>query len=132
MVKTGTTLQLTPDFIKSPVVQQRVQRLGITPTAFASSIEVIIDSQGGDTSKVNLSYSQANRYSIQAADLIATNIKEDWIPPSKCAIHWDGKLMKTLDESGIEDRLPTLISGYFTTICIDLNNPCNSLNTYLL
>ena len=52
VVKTGTTLQLTPDFLKSPVLQQRVQRFGITPTAFASSMEVVIDGQGGDTSEV--------------------------------------------------------------------------------
>ena len=97
-------LELTPDFLQSPVLQQRAQRCGITPTALAATMEALIESQGGDTSMVNLSYSQANRCSIQVADLISANIKDNWTPPSKCVIHWDGKLMKTLDESGIEDR----------------------------
>ena len=119
VVKTGTTLELTPDFLQSPVLQQRAQRCGITPTALAATMEALIESQGGDTSTVNLSYSQANRCSIQAAYLISANIKDNWTPPSKCVIHWDGKLMKTLDESGIEDRLPILISGNLTTFGTD-------------
>ena len=110
-VKTGLTLEITPDFLRSPLLQQRAQRCGITPTALAATFEAFIESQGGDTSKVNLSHSQAYRYGSQSADTISTRIKQDWTPPSKGVIHWDGKLMDTLDHSEIEDRLPILISG---------------------
>ena len=110
-VKTGITLEITPDFLQSPELQQRAQRCGITPTALAATFEAFFESQGGDTSKVNLSYSQAWRYRAKSADTISTRINQDWTPPSKGVIHWDGKLMDTLDHSGIEDRLPILISG---------------------
>ena len=42
---------------------------------------------------------------------IAETVSKDWIPPSSALVHWDGKLMASLDGSGDEERLPILLSG---------------------
>ena len=43
---------------------------------------------------------------------IAEQIKENWSPPNLAVIHWDGKLMETLQNKHlIEDCLPVLILG---------------------
>ena len=33
------------------------------------------------------------------------------MPLLKILVHWDGKLMDTLDSKGMDDRLPVLVSG---------------------
>ena len=38
-------------------------------------------------------------------------IKAEWTPSPKIVVHWDGKLMMTLNSKGIDDRLPILVSG---------------------
>ena len=43
---------------------------------------------------------------------LANKIKESWVPPTVGVLHWDGKLMDTLDnEFAVEERLPILLSG---------------------
>ena len=43
---------------------------------------------------------------------IASKIKESWVPPTRGIVHWDGKLMDTLDnKNAVEERLPILLSG---------------------
>ena len=34
-----------------------------------------------------------------------------WTPPAVSLVHWDGKLMSTLDGAGTEERVPVLLSG---------------------
>ena len=75
-VKPGITLKITPDFLRSPELQQRAQQLGLTTTALASTFDGFIVSQGGDTIKVNLSYSQAYTYRVQASLGIVTQVKD--------------------------------------------------------
>ena len=39
-------------------------------------------------------------------------IQDDWTPPERATIHWDGKLMGSLENKDInEERLPILVSG---------------------
>ena len=38
-------------------------------------------------------------------------VKEGWRPPAAAVLHWDGKLMDTLDGATTEERLPVLVSG---------------------
>ena len=42
---------------------------------------------------------------------IYEDIQEIWTPSNVCLIHWDGKLMDTLDGSMKSKRLPVLLSG---------------------
>ena len=51
------------------------------------------------------------RYSVEVRETIVENIKKDWSPPSIALVHWDGKLMLTLDGVHKEERLPVLVSG---------------------
>ena len=49
---------------------------------------------------------------MQTVQDIAGRIKSDWTPPNPAALHWDGKLIETLENKyKKDDRLPTLISG---------------------
>jgi len=52
------------------------------------------------------------RYQIASAQTIADEVKNSWKPPKVGIVHWDGKLMETLDNKyGVEERLPVLLSG---------------------
>ena len=55
------------------------------------------------------------RYRINTATEIMSDIKKEWTPPEHAAgIHWDEKLMSTLDDKySYEERLPVLISGIY-------------------
>ena len=57
------------------------------------------------------------RYQVKVTNSIATKIKSDWSPPNVELVHWDGKLMDTLNtEFAVQERLPILISGRFIVI----------------
>ena len=51
------------------------------------------------------------RFRNEVLPSITDKIKENWSPPSHALVHWDGKLMETLDGSSSEERLPALVSG---------------------
>ena len=68
-----------------------------SPTIAKAAVETIIKVSGGDTSKVNLSYSSSYRYCIKAAQQMAEQIKDSWTPSHISVLHWDEKLMSTLD-----------------------------------
>ena len=74
-------------------------------------LHALINACDGDTSAVNLNYSTAQRYSVEVHNTIAQKSKRDWKPPEIALLHWDGKLMLTLDGSKKEERLPVLLSG---------------------
>jgi hypothetical protein len=64
---------------------------------------------------VNL-YSDGFRYCDSAVSAMAERIKAEWTPPIPATLHWDGKLMETLEDKYTKvERLPVLLSG----ICID-------------
>ena len=73
-------------------------------------LHALINACDGDTSAVNLNYSTAQRYSVEVHNTIAQKIKRDWKPPEIALLHWDGKLMLTLDGAK-KERLPVLLSG---------------------
>ena len=92
-MKTGTTTTLPHDFMKSPSVVSALVRNKVTPTAAGAIFSALIKDNKGDTSSVNLSYTQIYRYRNQSSSSIANKICSDWVPPSKAVVHWDGKLM---------------------------------------
>jgi hypothetical protein len=110
-VKTGTTLELPHDFMKSPQLVAVATRNKIKPTALTAVISTLIETNKGDVTAVNLSYSSTNRYKLKAITSIADQIRDNWTPPATALIHWDGKLMNTLDNADKEERLPILLSG---------------------
>ena len=110
-VKSGTTITLCHDFMKSPSVVSALVRNKVMPTAAGAIFSALIEDNCGDSNAVNLSYTQIYRYRTQSNNSIANKIHSDWLPPAKAVIHWDGKLMATLDSSEQEERLPILLSG---------------------
>ena len=50
------------------------------------------------------------RYRENAQSSIANKL-HDWRPPGVSLVHWDGKLMSTLDGAGTGERVPVLLSG---------------------
>ena len=104
-------MKLPHDFMKSPQLIAAATRNKITPTGLSAVMTALIKSNKGDTSAVNLSYASASRYQMGALNTIAHKIHADWTPPAKALIHWDGKLMSTLDGADKEERLPILLSG---------------------
>ena len=110
-IKTGVTIHLAPDFINSPLIVSAAVRNRISPVALANVMTALVESCGGDTSAVNLSYSQVNRYMQKSTQDVVTAVVEAWVPPSKALLHWDSKLMRKLDGIGKQERMPVLLSG---------------------
>ena len=49
---------------------------------------------------------------MSAVVTIANKIKDSWVPPARSVVHWDVKLMDSLEnEYSVEERLPILLSG---------------------
>ena len=111
IIKTGTNIHVPHDVLKSPAIVSALTRNKITPTKASTLLSVFISACNGDPSKVSLNYSTAYRYSIEVNNTIAQKIKSDWVPPGIGLLHWDGKLMETLDGASKEERLPVLLSG---------------------
>ena len=45
-------------------------------------------------------------------EAIAEDVRQDWSPPAAGVVHWDGKLMSSLQGGpSKEERLPILVSG---------------------
>ena len=110
-VKTGVTVFIPPNILKSPKVVQSLVRNNISSSAISSVMHDIVTAVEGDPSKLSLSYATTQRYRVEAVKTIADKIKENWTPPSIANLHWDGKLMATLDGASQQERLPVLLSG---------------------
>ena len=112
VVKTGTSIFVAHDILKSPQVVFSSTRNKIAPTAKSATLTTIIAACGGNTDSVNLHWSTAYRYKVEASNSIAQKIKDNWKPPRVGLLQWDSKLMDTL-ETNVEqkERLPTLLLG---------------------
>lgn len=110
-VKTGTTIFVPHDVLKSQALVSSATRNKITPTAMSATLHALIEACDGETSAVNIHPTTAYRYKLEAANSIVKSLEESWKPPPVGLVHWDGKLMDTLDNSGKEERLPVLLSG---------------------
>ena len=78
----------------------------------SATLTTIIAACGGITDSVNLHWSTAYQYKVEASNLIAQKMKDNWKPPKVGLLHWDSQSINTLDTSiEQEERLPTLLSG---------------------
>ena len=111
LVKTGTTIHLKADFLDCPLLTSVAIRNKMNPTSLSNIMTALIQSCNGDTSAVNLSYSQTEKYMKKSSANICTTIQKSWVKPSQAFLHWDGKTMDALDKMGKEERLPVLVSG---------------------
>ena len=109
--KTGVEVFLPPDILKSPKVVSSLVRNNISSTAITSVIHDIVEAAGSDPTKLHLSHQYAWRGQNETIGIIQEQIKDNWKPPQRSCLHWDGKLMDTLDGRNKEERLPILLSG---------------------
>ena len=109
-VKSGVTVFIPPNILKSPKVVQSLVRNNISSSAISSVMHDIVTAVEGDPSTLSLSYATTQRYKVETVETIADKIKENWTPPSIANLHWDGKLMATLDGASQRERLPVLLS----------------------
>jgi len=107
---TGTSVLIPPDVLSKPNVVSLATRLKMTPTQQAAFTQGMIAELGGDVSMVASSYATADRSRRKVAAEIAVNIKDQWIPPKLCTLHWDGKLSGALHNPlQTEERLTVLV-----------------------
>lgn len=112
-MKTGTTIHVPFDICKHPAIVGCSVRNNVSPVTLSALVRELILACGGDASKINLHHSQALRYRTEAVQATVSAIKEQWQPPlpGTASLHWDGKLMTSLDSKENEERLPILVSG---------------------
>ena len=115
-VKVGTTITVPHNVLKSKNLVSTSVRNKVSPTALAGIVSALIDNTGGNKNAVTLSYTRTYSHRLEAIRSIAEEIKKNWRPPTKGIVHWDGKLMQTLDGCGKEERLPILLSGVYLKI----------------
>lgn len=111
-VKTGGEHFIPPDILAHKEVVECLTRNKITPTAGLAVVSSIITAIGGDTRKFKLSYGTSYRFRLAASREMAEAIKDQWIPAPISVLHWDEKLMETLDDKYLlDERMPVLLSG---------------------
>ena len=111
-LKTGSSAYWPPNILQHPLVVQEAVRSKMSVTDMANYTRTLVTATNGNVEAINLSYTQAYRYRAQQVANIATQIKEAWNPNSTMAIHWDGKLMSSLENKDVkEERMPVLVSG---------------------
>ena len=83
----------------------------VSSTVITSVIHDNLEVAGSDPTKLHLSHQYAWRSQNETLEKIHEQIKDNWKPPQISCLHWDGKLMDTLDGRCKEERLPILLSG---------------------
>ena len=109
--KAGVDVFIPHDILKSSELIACSLRNNISSTQLSAIVHSLILACGGDSTKVSLSSCSAWRYRTSVIPDISDKIKSEWAPSSRMTVHWDGKLMATLNSDGIDDRMPILVSG---------------------
>ena len=93
VVKTETSIFVPYDILRSPQVVSTSTKNKITPTAMSEALTTIIAAYGENTDSVNLHWSTAYRYKVEASNSIAQQIKDNWKTLKVGLLRWEGKLM---------------------------------------
>lgn len=110
-IKTGRDLFLSRYFIKHESIVSAAKRNKISASALLDIATAFIKAGNGDVNSVCLSYSFVYTSLKTETENLSMKIQSNWRPPKKALLHWDDKIMETLDGSSNEKRLPVLISG---------------------
>lgn len=86
-------------------------RLNMTPAQQSAFTKVLIEESGGDSSKVNLSYSYADKTRRNIVEKVASTIKQTWQAPKLASLHWDSKLMMSLQNQQVSEERLTVAVG---------------------
>ncbi|XP_076032948.1 uncharacterized protein LOC143020416 [Oratosquilla oratoria] len=111
MAKEGVLIFVPHDILKSKELVSYSVRNNISTTQLNTIVYSFVSACGRDTSKLNLSARTTHRYRASIMSELSLKNKDDWHPSDKVLVHWDGKLMDTLDSISTDDHLPILVSG---------------------
>ena len=109
--KTGGNLVLQKDFVQNKILVAASRRLKISPSGFKHFMKTLVQVGEGNPEAYNLSYSYIDKSFRNFSQQVSETIKQDWVPPSKCLVHWDEKITKCLDGSDNEKRMAITVSG---------------------
>ena len=102
----------TVDILKSPEFNKAADRFGLSLRGRFGMAGVIHRVCGTDLDTVNCSVMTAKRFADTNRKEAAELIKVEFVPPPRCAIHWDGKKVKNnCGASGKVERLVISASG---------------------
>ena len=108
--RTGTKAFIPHNILESPKLVSIATRMNITPTQQSALIAAVIVESGGDVSRVSTSYATADRSRRKVNKDIASTIKEKRTPPKLASLHWDSKLLPSLDNKNKnQERLPVAV-----------------------
>jgi hypothetical protein len=107
----GTPAFIPHDILSKPTIVSLATRLKMTPTQQSAFTQGLISASGGDVAMVAASYATADRSRRKVTAVIASNIKEQWVPPKLCTLHWDGKLTATLQNHRLTEERLTVSVG---------------------
>ena len=107
--RSGTLAFIPHDIHKRPRLVSMATRMHITPTQQAALTEAIIEECGGDPTRISRSYSTVDRSRRKVVGDVAQTIREEWRPPASATLHWDSKLMPSLDNHRREERLTVVV-----------------------
>jgi hypothetical protein len=86
-------------------------RIRMSPSEQAAYTRALLKEIGGDTSKVAMSYSTVNRSRRETGLKIAQGYKESWVAPKLVTIHWDSKLLPSLNNQNVLEERLTVVVG---------------------
>ncbi|ELT90425.1 hypothetical protein CAPTEDRAFT_197441 [Capitella teleta] len=89
----GTDLFLSKKIFTSPKVAALSTGMKLTPTQQAAFTKALIEEEGGDSSKVGISYATADRGRRAMNTKLAEEGKAVWKKPDLLSLHWDSKLL---------------------------------------
>ena len=111
-MKVGTNMFIPYNAVADSAIIGFETRTGASTSHTIGLLSTIVERFGREKSKVTLSYSTTYRSRIATVKKYAEAIQEAWICLSPETTHWDGKVMKDLqDQYQQEDMSPILISG---------------------
>ena len=110
--KVGTHTFIQPDLLQSPKLVSLATRLNMTLAQQNAFTKALIDESAGDSSKVNLSYSYASKSRRKISEKIATAVKQTWQASKLASLHWDSKLVMSLQNQQILEERLTIAVGY--------------------
>ena len=110
--KTGTASFFHSDLLKSKRLTSLAARLNMTPAQQHIYTKALIEETGGDSSKVKISYSYADKSRREVVENIAFAAKDSWAPPTHVglSLHWDSKQLPSLNNPNVlEERLVVVV-----------------------
>ena len=109
--KVGTHTFIQPDMLQSPKLVSLATPLNMIPAQQNAFTKALVDESAGDSSKVNLSYSYADKSRRKMSVKIATAVKQTWQAPKLALLHWDSKLVMSLQNQQILEERLTIAVG---------------------